>query len=53
MTSTGAILIGLGVSAFYIDVAAHFRFDFIEQHYEAFGMSILATQRFERFFLQF
>ena len=38
---SGAFLIALGVSAFYIDVAVNFRYDFIEHHYDAFGMSIL------------
>jgi hypothetical protein len=37
----GGFLIALGASAFYIDVAMHFRFDFIQHHYEEFGMSIL------------
>jgi hypothetical protein len=41
MAFSGASLIAFGVSAFYIDVAARFRFDFIEAHYEAFGLSIL------------
>jgi len=38
---SAAFLIALGVSAFYIDVAVNFRYDFIEHHYDAFGMSIL------------
>ncbi len=38
---TGAVLVVAGASAFYIDLAAHFDFDFIEHHYDAFGMSIL------------
>jgi hypothetical protein len=41
MALSGAFLIALGVSAFYIDVAVNFRYDFIEHHYDAFGMSIL------------
>jgi len=38
---SGAFLIVLGVSAFYIDVAVSFRYEFIEDHYAEFGMSIL------------
>jgi hypothetical protein len=38
----GAVFIVVGVSAFYIDVAARFRFDFIEQNYGTFGASILS-----------
>jgi hypothetical protein len=30
-------VIALGTTVFYIDVASHFRFDFIEHHYDAFG----------------
>jgi hypothetical protein len=37
----GVFLIALGTAAFYIDVAVHFRFDFIEQHYDVFGICIL------------
>jgi drug/metabolite transporter (DMT)-like permease len=37
----GVFLIALGTAAFYVDVAAHFRFDCIERNYDAFGMSIL------------
>lgn len=37
----GVLLIALGTAAFYIDVAANFRYDFIEHHYEEFGISIL------------
>jgi hypothetical protein len=37
----GVFLTALGTAAFYVDIAAHFRFDFIEDHYDAFGMSIL------------
>lgn len=40
-TLSGTVLIALGVSAFYIDVAAAFRFSFIEHYYEAFGVCIL------------
>jgi hypothetical protein len=42
MTLLGTTLIVVGVSAFYIDVAARFRFDFIEEHYGIFGGSILS-----------
>jgi hypothetical protein len=38
----GVFLITLGTAAFYIDVAAHFRFDFIEHHYGEFGICILS-----------
>jgi multisubunit Na+/H+ antiporter MnhG subunit len=41
ITLAGAVLVLLGTVAFYIDVAARFRFDFIEHHYDEFGMSIL------------
>jgi hypothetical protein len=41
-TLLGFVLIVVGDSAFYIDVAARFRFDFIEQNYETFGLSILS-----------
>lgn len=34
-------MIALGTAAFYIDVAQHFRFDFIEHHYDAFSYCIL------------
>jgi len=37
----GAFLITLGTSAFYIDIAANFQFDFIEHHDDDFGISIL------------
>ena len=37
----GVFLIALGTTAFYIDVASHFGFDFIEHHYEELGISIL------------
>ncbi len=37
----GVFLVALGTAAFYIDVAAHFRFDFIEHHYDEFGICIL------------
>jgi len=40
-TLLGVVLIVVGDSAFYIDVAARFRFDFIEQNYGTFGLSIL------------
>ncbi len=35
------MLIAVGLAAFYLDVAVDFRFEFIEQHYEAFGVCIL------------
>jgi hypothetical protein len=41
VTLLGAILTTFGLVAFYVDVAAHFKFDFIEQHYTAFGVCIL------------
>jgi hypothetical protein len=41
VTLLGAILTTFGVAAFYIDVAAHFKFDVIEQHYTVFGVCIL------------
>jgi drug/metabolite transporter (DMT)-like permease len=37
----GVFVIALGTTVFYIDVASHFRFDFIEHHYDAFGTGIL------------
>jgi hypothetical protein len=37
----GLTLIAVGVFAFYLDVAVHFRYEFIEDHYDAFGTSIL------------
>ncbi|HSY35778.1 MAG TPA: hypothetical protein VK814_08520 [Acidobacteriaceae bacterium] len=37
----GVFLVALGTAAFYVDVAAHFRLDFIEHNYDVFGMSIL------------
>lgn len=41
VTLLGAILTTFGVAAFYVDVAAHFKFDVIEQHYTVFGVCIL------------
>ena len=41
VTLLGALLTAFGVTAFYVDVAAHFRFDIIEQHYTVFGICIL------------
>ena len=34
-------MIAIGTSAFYVDVAARFQIDFIEQHYGEFGIGIL------------
>jgi uncharacterized membrane protein len=41
VTLLGTVLTTFGVAAFYVDVVAHFKFDFIEQHYTAFGVCIL------------
>jgi hypothetical protein len=38
---SGLTLIAVGVFAFYLDVAVRFRYEFIEDHYDAFGTSIL------------
>ena len=41
ITLAGALLVSLGTAAFYVDDAAHFGFDFIEHHYDEFGIGIL------------
>lgn len=38
----GAVLTVVGVSAGYIDVSTHFRFDFVSEHFDVFlGMLII------------
>jgi hypothetical protein len=41
LTLLGAILTTFGLAAFYVDVAAHFKFDVIEQHYTVLGVCTL------------
>jgi|GEM_PF-3823395 len=41
VTLLGTIITTFGVAAFYVDFAAHFKFDIIEQNYTVFGVCIL------------